>query len=76
MQNLAQREENAAVRKELSDKLDRLLVAQKDPRALGQGDIFESYPRVSGMRPHLGGFAERGKYNPKYQPHSEARGTI
>jgi hypothetical protein len=34
---------------------------------LGMGDIFESYPRVSSMRPQLGGFAERGEYNPKYQ---------
>jgi hypothetical protein len=33
---------------------------------LGKGDIWESYPRFSEMRPELGGFAERGKVNPKY----------
>jgi uncharacterized sulfatase len=44
---------------------------QGDPRALGTGDIFESYPRVSRMRPELGGFAERGEYNPKYMPEDE-----
>jgi N-sulfoglucosamine sulfohydrolase len=76
MHNLAARDEYAAVRKELSEKLNRLLVAQKDPRALGTGDIFESYPRVSGMRPQLGGFAERGKYNPKYQRPAETPGTM
>ncbi len=74
--NLVQRDEYAGVRKELHEKLDGLLLAQKDPRALGTGDIFESYPRVSGMRPELGGFAERGKYNPKYQRRSESTGTI
>ncbi len=67
LNNLAQHPEYAALRKDLSEKLDRVLTAQKDPRALGTGDIFESYPRVSHMRPQLGGFAERGKYNPKYQ---------
>ncbi len=45
-----------------------LLTEQGDPRAHGRGDIFESYPRVSHMRPELGGFAERGEYNPKYAP--------
>jgi hypothetical protein len=37
----------------------------------GRGDIFESYPRYSGMRPHLGGFAEQGEYNPAYVPEEE-----
>ena len=48
--------------------LEKALTEQQDPRVLGTGDIFESYPRVSSMRPALGGFAERGTYNPKYQP--------
>ncbi|MCP4641521.1 MAG: sulfatase [bacterium] len=68
LNNLAQDPGNADVRKDLSDRLDALLTEQGDPRALGTGDIFESYPRVSHMRPELGGFAERGQYNPKYQP--------
>jgi len=76
LHNLARHENYAAVRSELSEKLDGLLIQQKDPRALGRGDIFESYPRVSRMRPHLGGFAERGKYNPKYWPRADASDTI
>lgn len=52
----------------LREQLMALLSEQGDPRALGTGDIFESYPRVSPMRPELGGFAERGEYNPTYQP--------
>jgi uncharacterized sulfatase len=53
---------------ELRDRLMTQLTEQGDPRALGTGDIFDSYPRVSPMRPELGGFAERGEYNPKYKP--------
>jgi hypothetical protein len=29
-------------------------------------EVFDSYPRISPMRPELGGFAEQ-KYNPKYK---------
>lgn len=68
LNNLAGNPEYANVQKELSTRLMRLLKEQGDPRALGTGDIFESYPRVSGMRPELGGFAARGEYNSKYQP--------
>jgi uncharacterized sulfatase len=52
----------------LRGELDKVLTAQKDPRMTGNGDIWESYPRHSPMRPQLGGFAEEGKYNPAYQP--------
>ena len=68
LNNLAGTPEYAEVQQKLSSRLMELLRGQGDPRALGAGDIFESYPRVSHMRPELGGFAERGEYNPKYRP--------
>lgn len=68
LHNLAQDSEHQEACAQLRNRLMRMLEGQGDPRALGTGDIFESYPRVSGMRPWLGGFAEQGEYNPKYQP--------
>ena len=52
-----------SLRAQLEKELSRL----KDPRVLGSGDVFESYPRYSAMRPQLGGFAKQGEYNPKYR---------
>lgn len=66
--NLAGRSDYADVQSSLAAELEKTLKEQKDPRVLGAGDVFESYPRYSFMRPELGGFAEQGKYNPKYQP--------
>jgi uncharacterized sulfatase len=71
MNNLAGNLTAMGVTAGLRDRLMALLTEQCDPRALGTGDIFESYPRVSPMRPELGGFAEQGEYNPKYQPQSK-----
>jgi uncharacterized sulfatase len=66
MENLAddpaRQEIVATLRRKLRDELTR----QGDPRMLGYGDVFESYPRFGVMRPECGGFAERGQYNPKY----------
>ena len=59
----------------LRDTLTRQLTEQGDPRMLGYGDIFESYPRFGPMRPECGGFAEHGKYNPKYQVPVPQRGA-
>jgi N-sulfoglucosamine sulfohydrolase len=58
-------------RKTLEDhrrRLEAILRAEGDPRILGTGSIFDSYPRHSPMRPQLGGFAEQGTYNPAYRP--------
>ncbi len=66
MKNLAGSPAHAAVLKKLRAQLEKTLLEQQDPRMLGKGDIWESYPRFSPMRPQLGGFAEQGKYNPKY----------
>jgi uncharacterized sulfatase len=68
MINLAESPEHKGTLDDLGAKLTAVLTAQKDPRALGTGDVFESYPRFSPMRPQLGGFAERDAYNPRYQP--------
>ena len=67
LDNLARSAAHAKTLAGLRDQMDRTLKAQGDPRALGRGDIFDSYPRHSPMRPQLGGFAERGKYNPAFQ---------
>jgi len=51
----------------LEQKLNQLLLKQGDPRILGHGDIFESYPYYQKL-PEKGfpGFKEYGKYNPDY----------
>ena len=67
LKNLAGDVRHEATRKKLRETLDRTLTEQKDPRMLGNGDIFDSYPRYSPMRPELGGFSTQGAYNPKYQ---------
>jgi N-sulfoglucosamine sulfohydrolase len=67
LRNLAALPEHTAAKKRLRAELDRTLRAQGDPRVTGRGDIFDSYPRFSPMRPHLGGFAQEGGYNPKYK---------
>lgn len=64
--NLADNPEFDSVRNNLKNKLEKLLTEQGDPRMLGNGDIFESYPRFAPMR-NWGGFQKRGEYNPAYQ---------
>ena len=66
--NLADNPAYQDVVKELHGKLKVLLTEQKDPRIVGPYHLFDSYPRHNGpMRPFLGGFAEKGKYNPAFQ---------
>lgn len=65
--NLANDETLRSVKEDLWSRLRKTLTGQGDPRLVGNGDIFDSYPRFGAMRPQLGGFAERGVYNPKYQ---------
>lgn len=66
LHDLASSAQHAETLKSLRGQLERELKRLKDPRMLGAGDIFESYPRFSPMRPQLGGFAEEGAYNRKY----------
>lgn len=67
LENLAASRAHAGEKERLRTQLEKTLTAQRDPRMTGRGDIWESYPRFSPMRPQLGGFAEQGQYNPKYQ---------
>lgn len=70
--NLAGEAKHEDTRKTLAARLATLLTEQGDPRVLGYGDVFDSYPRAQGgMRPELGGFAEPGAYNPKYRVDSK-----
>ncbi|UCH11802.1 MAG: sulfatase [Fidelibacterota bacterium] len=65
LHNLADDLAYERIRDNLHAELERVLTAQGDPRVLGYGDIFESYPRFNRMR-DLEGFKEYGKYNPKF----------
>ena len=42
------------------------MAEQGDPRMLGTGDVFESYPRFDGMR-EFAEFKGKEKYNPVFQ---------
>ncbi len=65
LRNLSDDPGFAEVKEKLRAELEQALTEQKDPRVLGYGDIFDSYPRVSSMR-DFEGFKERGKYNPRF----------
>jgi uncharacterized sulfatase len=65
LNNLAGQAAHAETKKRLRAELDRTLTAQGDPRMKGS-EIFDSYPRISPMRPELGGFAEQ-RYNDNYK---------
>lgn len=69
MNNLAMDQDFKPIADSLHRVLQDELIAQGDPRELGYGDIFESYPRHGPMKDYLPGFKERGVYNPKYHVH-------
>lgn len=66
LHNLAGDPAQREVAARLDARLLEVMRQQGDPRALGYGDVWESYPRYGPMRTDLGGFAERGAYNPQY----------
>ncbi len=72
--NLAGDARYGAVQRRLRQRLTETLTREKDPHMLGNGDIWESYPRFGPMRAELGGFAEWGEYNPKYRNPKSAEG--
>jgi uncharacterized sulfatase len=72
MNNLAEIAEMQKIKAELRELLHAELKKQQDPRVLGNGDIFESYPRISSMR-QFEGFKERGQYNPAYQANDDEK---
>lgn len=66
MNNLAGEDKYSKIVSKLRQQLKQILIKQKDPRVMGNGDIFESYPRYSKMR-DFDGFKEQGAYNPEYR---------
>ena len=63
--NLAENPDFIQIKTELNKVLLDELTKQGDPRVLGSGDVFESYPRFASMR-DFPRFKEQGKYNPEY----------
>ena len=67
LRNLAGDPQYATVKEQLWQRLERSLREQGDPRVLGHGDIFDSYPRISRMRSEqFPGFSKRSEYNPDF----------
>lgn len=50
LDNLASDPEFADMKKQLNKRLINYLTATADPRVVGNGDVWETYPRVSGLR--------------------------
>ena len=70
MENIAECEENQAILEKLEEQLETFLKRELDPRVLGFGEIFDSYPVFMGpwdWAKGLDGFAKIGEYNPEFQ---------
>ncbi len=65
LNDLSRNPNYAGILVELSEMLRSELKAKNDPRMAGDGDVFDSYPRFSQMRP-FPGFSKRAEYNPEY----------
>jgi len=63
--DLAMNNKFTTVKNQLRKQLENTLRNQQDPRVMGNGDIFDSYPRFGKMRP-FPGFKSQGKYNPDF----------
>jgi uncharacterized sulfatase len=50
LHNLAGQTRYTAVKEQLAKRLHNYLRETKDPRVTGNGDIWETYPRVSSLR--------------------------
>ena len=68
LNNLAANSELAEMKNQLWMRLRDRLTEQGDPRMLGYGDIFDSYPVFGGIQQTIPGFKEIGKYNPAFWP--------
>jgi len=72
LKNLAYEADFISTRDRLWSTLKSVLESEKDPRVIGRGDIFESYPRFTKIRPIAGPDVKQGKYVKKYiQPGQE-----
>lgn len=72
LNNLASNPEYQSVLKKLWGQLEDKLRKGGDPRVLGYGDIFDSYPRYSGTR-DFPGYSISSKYNPEYVERARAQ---
>jgi len=72
LNNLAGNPEYRPILDAMNEKLQSELRKGGDPRALGYGDIFDSYPRYSSTRAYPG-FNTSGKYNPEYVERARAQ---
>ena len=68
LNNLADHSEFTKTKNQLWRLLRDRLAEQRDPRMLGYGDIFESYPVFGGIQKTIPGFKDIGKYNPAFWP--------
>jgi N-sulfoglucosamine sulfohydrolase len=64
--NLAADPAHRELRDALAARLEAELVHSGDPRAGGGGDIFDSYPRFSAIRPIAGKDVKQGRYVRKF----------
>ena len=65
LNNLATNPEYKPILEKLGARLESELRKGGDPRILGFGEIFDSYPRYSSTRDYPG-FQESGRYNPEF----------
>ena len=65
LNNLASNPEYAPILEKLGARLEEELRKGGDPRILGFGEVFDSYPRYSSTR-NYPGFNESGRYNPEF----------
>ncbi|AQT69925.1 Arylsulfatase [Anaerohalosphaera lusitana] len=63
--NIADDPKYANVKSELWERLKGILAEQEDPRVMGNGDVFDSYPRMRGTMRKYPGFKKR-EYNPEF----------
>ena len=75
IKNLATETAMDEIKEKLSKQLDAVLLEEKDPRMLGYGDIFESYPRFASMR-NFPGFKQSGEYNKAFLLNDQSQDTI
>lgn len=67
LHDLSRNPRYAPVLEAMRARLEKLLRDQEDPRVIGGGEVFESYPRFGRMRA-FPGFKKRGAYNPEFHP--------
>ncbi|MDP6041639.1 MAG: sulfatase, partial [Candidatus Latescibacteria bacterium] len=66
IRNVVNEPDCADIRQDLVNTLNSVLQSQGDPRVLGYGDVFDSYPHYAPQQDIVGGFKQHGEYNPEY----------